>query len=343
EKGKEHAVFTGDTLFVGDVGRPDLAVKSDLSVEDLGGYLYHSIKEKLLTLPEGVIVYPGHGTGSLCGKSLGKERVSTIGDQKRLNYALQVDNETEFIKVVTTGLSAPPQYFPKNAAINKRGYDPIDSILEQANNPLDTSSFSMGMRKENVIVIDSRDVTQFSSGFVPGSINIGLKGSFAVWLGTLVQDLQTPVLLVTEKGREQETALRMARVGYENVLGYLKGGFETWQKAGLEVATITNICPIDFKNNMISTSIIDVRREEEFREGHLDNAINIPLATIADNLSGLDKSVKYYLNCKSGYRSMIAASILKRNGFEYIVNVKKGYEGILDASKTCCCSKTLKF
>lgn len=342
EQNIEHAVFTGDTLFVGDVGRPDLAVKSDLSREDLAGHLFRSIHEKLLNLADEVIMYPGHGAGSQCGKSLGIERVSTIGDQKRLNYSLQVDNEADFVKVVTNGLTNPPQYFPKNAVINKNGYEAIDTILERANHSLEPNEFQKSISQDNVVIIDSRSQAQFSAGFIPNSLNIGLNGTFAVWLGTLVEELDTPILVVAEEGKEEETILRMARVGYENVKGYLKGGYEAWRNSNLKSSNVNNICPVDFKRSMDGKAILDVRNEAEYEDGHLENAKNIPLPILQSQLSVLDKSMSYHIYCKSGYRSMIAASILQKNGFENIVNIKKGYDGIKDATITCCCAKAFE-
>lgn len=340
EEGINQAVFTGDTLFVGDVGRPDLAVKTDLSREDLARFLYNSINEKLLTLDDGITVYPGHGAGSQCGKALGSENQTTIGEQKHNNYALKASSEEEFVKLVTDGLNLPPQYFPKNAQINKRGYESLDAVLERANNPLNADEFAMAMTTENTLVIDSRSPQEFSAGYVSGAISVGLEGFFAVWVGTLVENLNTPILLVTDKGMEQETALRLARVGYENVVGYLDGGFETWKSAGKTFDMINNVCPADFSKEMNTSTILDVRNKGEYEAGHLDNAINIPLADLQSHLSELTNTEVYSVHCKTGYRSMIASSILKKNGFDHIVNVKKGYEGIVDPANTCCCTKT---
>jgi hydroxyacylglutathione hydrolase len=340
EHGKEHAVFTGDTLFIGDVGRPDLAVKTDLSREDLARFLYRSINEKLMTLHDDVIVYPGHGAGSQCGKALSDETESTIGQQKQYNYALNVSSEDDFVKQVTEGLNAPPQYFPKNAVINKKGYQSIDVVLEKADTPLTADQFETEKNKEQTLVIDSRASSEFSTGFVPGALNIGLDGFFAVWVGTLVEDLNTPLLLVTEKGMEKDTALRLARVGYENVIGYLDGGFDAWLEAGKTEDTIINMCPVDFKANSNDKSIIDVRNFPEYDAGHVENAKNIPLAALENSLSELNVKDTLHIYCKSGYRSMIASSILKRNGFKNIVNVKKGYDGIANPELTCCCIKT---
>lgn len=339
KQGNDHAVFTGDTLFVGDVGRPDLAVKTDLSQENLARFLHRSINEKLLTLEDSVIVYPGHGAGSQCGKSLSKETQSTIGQQKQYNYALNTTSEDDFVQQVTKGLNTPPQYFPKNATINKYGYNNIDEILEKSDQPLSVDDLRTA--KEKALIIDTRPAAQFSSGFVPGSINIGLEGSFAVWVGTLIEDLNTPIVLITEEGKEKETTLRLARVGYENVMGYLNGGFDAWHKSGEKKEVVANSCPVDFRANLSGKQILDARTKEEYTSGHIKNAKNLPLAELINRLSELDKSSSYYVYCKSGYRSMIAISLLKREGFKHIINVKKGYDGIKNPKKTCCCSKTL--
>ena len=332
-QGQDYAVFTGDTLFVGDVGRPDLAVNANLSREDLARNLYRSLQEKLIPLADHVILYPGHGPGSQCGKALGKETWSTIGAQKKYNYALNVESEDDFVSRVTEGLSAPPQYFPKNAQINKEGYSSIDAVLEKANTPISVNEFSAS---ENTLILDTRTPQEFSAGYIPGSINIGLNGFFAVWVGTLIEDLKTKILLVTPEGKEKETILRLARVGYESVIGYLEGGFTAWKQANKPTDKVSNICPVSFRNNPAHKSVLDVRTLDEYNNGHVDGALNIPLSEIYKHLPKLNKAKVHYVYCKSGYRSMIASSILKRNGFDHIVNVKQGYEGI--SSKNGCCS-----
>ncbi len=332
-QGQDYAVFTGDTLFVGDVGRPDLAVNANLSREDLARNLYLSLQEKLIPLADHVILYPGHGPGSQCGKALGKETWSTIGAQKKYNYALNVDSEDDFVSRVTEGLSAPPQYFPKNAQINKEGYSSIDNVLEKANTPISVNEISAS---ENVLILDTRSPQEFSAGYIPGSINVGLNGFFAVWVGTLIEDLKTKILLVTPEGKEKETILRLARVGYESVIGYLEGGFTAWKQANKHTDKVSNICPVSFRNNPAHKSVLDVRTLDEYSNGHVDGALSIPLSEIYKHLPNLNKAKVHYVYCKSGYRSMIASSILKRNGFDHIVNVKQGYEGI--SSKNGCCS-----
>ena len=338
EKGEKHSVFTGDTLFIGDVGRPDLAVKSDLSREDLARFLYRSIQEKLLPLDDEVIVYPGHGAGSQCGKSLSSKTQSTIGEQKKENYALQVSSEEEFIQKVTDGLNTPPQYFPKNAVINKTGYVlNMDDILDKCQ-PQSPSQLDYFMKNSEGIVLDSRTPKLFSTSHIPGSLNVGLDGFFAVWVGTLVEDLSTPIFLVTEEGKELETAKRLARVGYENIVGFLNGGVETWGKEGFELSLVKNMCPAIFRDLKTKSTVLDVRTPSEYEQGHYEGAFNVPLAELPTLLKGMNPDEHYYLYCKSGYRSVIASSILKRSGFEKITNVKKGYEGIMDTSKVCCCA-----
>jgi len=337
EKGNEHSIFTGDTLFIGDVGRPDLAVKSDLSREDLARHLYQSLNEKIVPLKDHVLVYPAHGPGSQCGKAMSQETQSTIGVQKQTNYALNTKSEDDFVEQVVCGLNLPPQYFPKNAQINKEGYNKsIDAILQDANRPLSVEAFELEKNQKDTIIIDSRTATNFSSGFIPGSINIGLDGFFAVWVGTLIENLNSPILLVTKKGEEEKTALRLARVGYENVIGYLDGGIESWKASNKEVSIVENICPAKFIENAVGQAILDVRKESEYEAGHIDQATNVPLANIEKQLNTLDSSRTYYIYCKGGYRSMIAASILKKNGFNKLINVKKGYDAVIDPSKNCC-------
>ena len=285
-------------------------------------------------MEDDVIIFPGHGAGSQCGKNMGPEKFSTIGKEKKTNYALQVEGKAAFVEAVTEGLTAPPQYFPKNAAINKHGYDSIDDILQKSNNPLSPLQFAKQMAKPEVIVIDTRHYDQFADGFIPGSINIGLAGTFAVWVGTLVIDLNTPILLVTEVGKEKETTLRLARVGYENVVGYLDGGFESWKEEYENCSTIEGTLP-EFKYEMHGKSILDVRNKSEYDDGHIDGAINIPLGEIQNRLSELDPNETYYVHCKSGYRSKTACSILIKNGFDNVIDVIGGYDGIYGETTTC--------
>jgi hydroxyacylglutathione hydrolase len=340
ENGKEHSVFTGDTLFIGDVGRPDLAVKTDLSREDLARHLYRSINSKLLTLDDDTVVFPGHGAGSQCGKNLSDEKASTIGNQKRYNYALQEDTEDGFVKAVTDGLNSPPQYFPKNATINKRGYESFESVLKRSLNPLDPLDFLDQMFDTDAIVIDTREEEPFSSGHVPGAYFFGLNGSFAVWVGTLITDLNTQILLVTDPGKEEEAITRLARVGYDNVIGYLNGGYHGWESVSIKSNEVENICPVNFRKQEIQENVIDVRTPEEVETGTWEGALNIPLKELQSRLSELDESTKYYIYCRSGYRSMMACSILLKNDFNNLVNVKDGYLGIMDPSAICSCAIT---
>ena len=336
EFGKENAIFTGDTLFVGDVGRPDLAVSAELSRKDLAAKLYHSIHDKVMKLPDDVIVYPGHGAGSQCGKNLSEEKVSTIGHQRKFNYALQEESEAKFVNAVTTGLVEPPQYFPKNAKINKTGYRNIELILSEANQPLTVDDFLLKATNATLI-LDSRHPHEFCNDHIPGSINIGLNGFFAIWVGTLVEDLNTPILLVTERGKEEDTTLRLARVGYENVQGYLQGGFKNWKKSDQKTAKISMKCPSDFRQlDFEKIVVLDVRRPNEYGLEHWSDAINLPLVELTHRLREMDKSKNYCLYCRSGYRSVIAASIMMKAGFRNVVNVEMGYESIRDPEVKCC-------
>ncbi|MBV6442035.1 MAG: Hydroxyacylglutathione hydrolase [Saprospiraceae bacterium] len=331
EKGKDYAVFTGDTLFIGDVGRPDLAVKTDLSREDLASHLFDSLRNKIMPLADDVIVYPGHGAGSACGKKMAKETESTIGHQKLFNYALRADmTREEFIKEVLTGLVEPPQYFPKNAVMNKMGYDSIDVVMQRGLVPRTTVEFAQVAEQEGALVLDTRKESEFVKGFIPGSVSIGLDGQFASWVGTLISDLKQPILLVTEPGREEETVTRLARVGYDNTLGFLKGGFEAWKKAGNDVDTIESISPQAFAKRFAvhRENVLDVRRESEFNTEHVVGAQNFPLDFINRNMDKLDRSATYLVHCAGGYRSVIAISILQARGFNRLVNVENGFKGI---------------
>ena len=337
EEGKEHSIFTGDTLFVGDVGRPDLAVSSTISSTDLASMLYSSITDKLKPLPEGTVMYPGHGPGSQCGKSLGPEIESTLGAQ--LNGVNSVINQTreEFVEMVTSGLNTPPQYFPKNAGINKSGTKKsVDVILKDSLKPLSIEEFNAEAAKENTVILDTRPATIFPMGFVPNSINIGLEGFFAVWVGTLLEDLNMRILLVTEEGKEKDSITRLARVGYDNVIGYLDGGVDAWKGVESTTEKVENVCPAKFKELHESFNVLDVRTAAEYEKGHLSNAVNIPLAELESKLAELDNNETYYVHCKSGYRSVIACSVLKKNGIKNVINIKKGYDALM--SDNGCCS-----
>ncbi len=329
ENGVPHSIFTGDTLFVGDVGRPDLAVKQDLSREQLAGMLYDSLESKIKTLPSYVVVYPGHGAGSACGKAIGGESHSTIGVQKETNYALKASSRDEFIKLVTDGLTEPPKYFFMDAAINRNGYRSIDSVMGDNTNPLTVDQFEKKVGRSDVLIIDTRDANVFGSGYIRGSINIGLKGSFAVTVGTLV-DPDKELLLVCDEGLEQETILRLARVGYEKVGGYLEGGFKAWINEGKPLDKITGVSAVKFSEEFRynESNLLDVRNPDEWIPGIVAGAHLIPLSKLMDDPIPCDSNKTCYIYCASGYRSMVAASILKHRGFKNVVNVEGGMKMI---------------
>lgn len=335
EQGAPHCIFTGDTLFVGDVGRPDL-FSGNLSKEELAGMLYESLQNKIKPLADNVIVYPAHGPGSSCGKNLGPETSSTIGAQKATNYALQDMGKDEFVKAVTTGLSAPPAYFPINARINKEGYENLDEVFEKAMKPLTVSEFRE-KAKGDFWILDTRPSTVFTQGFVPASINIGLDGRYAEWAGSLLPYNQ-PLLLVTELGKEKESVLRLARVGIDNVQGYLEGGYEAWKTAGEQIDLIIDIeadeLAMDIKHDN-RIEIIDVRKPSEFDAAHVQGAVNIPLDKLADPLAVamIDDNNNLYIHCAGGYRSVIAASFLKREGYHNLRNVLGGFAKIKNEKK----------
>jgi glyoxylase-like metal-dependent hydrolase (beta-lactamase superfamily II)/rhodanese-related sulfurtransferase len=347
ENGKEHALFTGDTLFVGDVGRPDLAQKGeDLTKEDLAGMLYDSLHNKIMPLANDVIMYPAHGAGSSCGKNLGPESHSTIGQQKATNYALQQPDRESFIKAVTDGLTAPPQYFPINAKINKEGYEAIDAVLEKALQPLSVEAFKLAKDNENNIVVDTRNAQLFTSGFIAGSIFIGLEGRFAEWAGSLLP-FDKNLLLVTEQGKEKETATRLARVGFEKFAGYLDGSFDAWVAAGEPIDMLIDIeadelaMDIPFDDNLV---VVDVRKETEYADGHLKQSINIPLNELTDpgSMANLDENHNIYVHCAGGYRSVIAASLMKRQGIHNLRNVTGGWNSIKELSDKFEIEKTVE-
>lgn len=333
EHNTPHALFTGDTLFVGDVGRPDLS-SGNLTKEELASMLYDSLQQKIATLPHSVIVYPAHGAGSSCGKNLGPETYSTIGEQKQTNYALQSQTREDFIKAVTDGLGLPPQYFPINARINKEGYDSLEGILNKGLTPLSVAAFKEWMQQEDVIVLDTRKAAEFTQGFVPGSISIGLEGRFAEWAGSLLP-FDKPIVLVTEAGQEQESVVRLARVGFSHMEGYLEGGLEAWKAAGEEIDLIIDVeadelaMDLPFDKNLV---VVDVRRETEFADGHVAGAVNIPLNEMTDpgSMANIQENQNLYVHCAGGYRSVIASSLLKRQGIHNLRNVVGGWGVIKD-------------
>ena len=337
ESGKNYCVFTGDTLFVGDVGRPDLAQKAaEITMNDLAGMMYDSIHTKLIPLTDEVIVYPAHGPGSSCGKNLGPNTHSTIGEEKKNNYALKAASKEDFIKEVTDGILAPPSYFPINAKINKEGYDSLDDVLVQGLKALTIDEFRQ-LKKDNIILLDTRRADIFTQGFVPGSIFIGLEGRFAEWAGSLLP-FDAPIVLVTEPGQEKETIVRMARVGFSTVTGYLDGGFETWKNAGGEIDMIIDIdadelmMDIPHDKNLV---VIDVRRPTEYADGHLKDAVNLTLSEMTDPLTmaNLEDEQNLYVYCAGGYRSVIASSLLKRQGFHNLRNITGGWGKIIEQEK----------
>jgi glyoxylase-like metal-dependent hydrolase (beta-lactamase superfamily II)/rhodanese-related sulfurtransferase len=335
ENGKETALFSGDTLFIGDVGRPDLAVKTHLTRADLAAHLYDSLRNKIMPLPDDVIVYPAHGAGSACGKNMSKETSDTLKNQKATNYALRADmSKEEFIKEVTSGLSKPPQYFPKNVLMNQNGYESLDLVYERGMIALSPEAFEGIANEIGALILDTRAPETFHEAFVPNSVNIGIDGSFAPWVGALIIDLKQPIILVTDKGREKEVVTRLARVGYDNVLGYLEGGVETWKSDGKEIDQIKSISAQKLEQELANNTlnVLDVRTPNEYKSEHLVVATNFPLDYINDHIDELDKDSTYYIHCAGGYRSMITSSILKARGFHNLVNIAGGFEDIAETA-----------
>jgi glyoxylase-like metal-dependent hydrolase (beta-lactamase superfamily II)/rhodanese-related sulfurtransferase len=336
ENGNPYALFTGDTLFVGDVGRPDLS-SGNMSKEDLAAIMYDTLQQKIIPLPDHVLVYPAHGAGSSCGKNLGPETTSTIGEQKLTNYALQPQTKEEFVKAVTDDLEAPPQYFPINARINKEGYDSLEKILKKGLTPMSVEAFKNKMNDDDITVLDTRRATSFTKGFIPGSVSIGLEGRFAEWAGVILS-FEKPILLVAEKGLEKEAVIRLSRVGFERIEGFLEGSFEAWKNAGEKIDMIIDIEPdelamdIPYDDNLV---VVDVRRETEYGNGHITNAINIPLDELTDpaNLASFEDDQNIYIHCATGYRSVIASSLFKKHGIHNIRNVTGGWEKIRELEK----------
>jgi hydroxyacylglutathione hydrolase len=348
ENGKDYCIFSGDTLFIGDVGRPDLAQKGDLTMNDLAGMLFESLNNKIKPLADDVIVYPAHGAGSACGKSMSKETFDTLGHQKQVNYALKAETKDKFIADVTEGILPPPQYFAKNAAINKGDVQSIDEVFERGLNALSAQEFENLANQSGAIILDTRDPQEFAKGFIPNAINIGLNGQFAPWVGALITDLQQPILLITDAGKEQETITRLTRVGYDSAIGYLEGGFENWQLANKEIDTVKSISADEFEkiSNAEVITAIDVRKPGEYESEHLDFTLSRPLDYINDWTSEIDTNGTYYIHCAGGYRSMIAASILKSRGVENVIDIAGGYGAIkntgLKRTDFACPTKAMK-
>jgi hydroxyacylglutathione hydrolase len=348
EQGKDHAIFSGDTLFLGDVGRPDLAQKAaNLTQEELAGLLYDSLYNKIMPLADDVIVYPAHGAGSACGKNMMKETVDTLGHQKEMNYALNQPSKEAFIKAVTDGLTPPPGYFGMNVAMNKTGYESFDKVLNNGMRALSASEFEAAAEEAGALILDTRSSDEFWKGFVPQSINIGLNGDFAPWVGALIVDVKQSLLLITDPGREEETVTRLSRVGFDNILGHLKGGFATWMEAGKEVDTIKRITPEEFATSFQAgeSKVIDVRKESEYAAEHVEDAYSKPLAYINDWIKDVNPQEHFFLHCAGGYRSMMAASILQARGFRNFSEVAGGFNAIAktEVPKTdyICQSKVL--
>ena len=331
ENGKEHSIFTGDTLFIGDVGRPDLAQKAgSITQEDLAGYLYESLHNKIMTLPDDVIVYPAHGAGSACGKNMSKETWDTLGNQKKTNYALKAESKEQFIKEVTDGLMPPPAYFPQNVAMNKGVIVSVDEVKERGLRALAPEEFELVAETEGALVLDTRGAQTFKDGFVPRSINIGIKGDFAPWVGAMIPDVKQPLLIVADEGNEEEVVTRLARVGYDNVFGFLKGGIAAWRSAGKEVDTIESISADEFAQRLKKDKlhVVDVRKESEFAAEHVDGAHHASLQYINEHLARVSKDEPNYIHCAGGYRSMVAASLLKARGYHNVIDVAGGFNAI---------------
>lgn len=332
ENGKDHAIFSGDTLFIGDVGRPDLAQKAaSMTQEQLAALLFHSLRDKVMTLADDVIVYPAHGAGSACGKNMSKETVSTIGNQKANNYALRANmTEAEFITEVTDGLLPPPAYFGMNVAMNKKGYDSFQEVLQHGMNALSIAEFESVADETGALILDTRKNGDFAKGFIPQSINIGIDGDFAPWVGALIANVKQPILLVTELGREEETVTRLSRVGFDNLLGHLEGGFEAWKKSGKDIDTINRITAEEFQKQVKigESKVIDIRKETEYSAEHVTEAYSRPLANINDWIKDINPSEPFFMHCAGGYRSMIAASILQARGFRNFSEIEGGFNAI---------------
>lgn len=336
KEGKAQAIFTGDTLFLGDVGRPDLAQKSDsMTQEELAGMLYDSLRTKIMPLPDDVTVYPAHGAGSACGKNMMKETVDSLGNQKQMNYALRADmTKEEFIQEVTDGLLPPPAYFPLNVKLNKEGYDSIDDVLEKGTCALNPEAFELTANSTGALILDVRTQQEFVKGHIPNSIFIGLNGGFAPWVGQLIVDIEQPILLVVEESKVEEALIRLARVGFDNTMGYLEGGFEAWRTSGKEIDMVASIPATDFAARFeeVKDFVFDVRKPGEYQAEHIDGAYHTPLSNLNDYLASFPKKETAYLHCAGGYRSVIAASILKARGIHNVVDVQKGYKGIKETN-----------
>ena len=337
EKGKEVAIFTGDTLFIGDVGRPDLAQKSDVTQDDLAGLLFDSLRNKVMTLPNDVLVYPAHGAGSACGKNMSKETYDTLGHQKEVNYALRANmTKAEFIKEVTDGLMPPPAYFPQNVMMNKEGYESISNVMKRSNQGLSPEAFETAANETGALLLDTRDPQTFAKAFVPNSINIGIDGGFAPWVGALIPDVKQELLIIADEGREEEVVTRLARVGYDNALGYLAGGVDAWKKAGKEIDTITSISADELAEILSKNEkakVVDVRKHGEYVSEHINGVTHAPLDFVNDAMPAISKDEPVYIHCAGGYRSMIFTSILRARGYNNLIDINGGFNSIKSSGK----------
>ena len=349
ENGKDTALFSGDTLFIGDVGRPDLAQKSaSMTQEQLAGILFHSLRDKVMTLADDVLVYPAHGAGSACGKNMSKETVSTIGEQKQQNYALRAKmTEAEFIQEVTDGLLPPPSYFGMNVAMNKKGIPSFSTVLNNGKNAIDVTDFEQLVEEKGALILDTRNASDFSKGFVPQSINIGISGDFAPWVGALIANVNQPIVLVTDFGKEEETVTRLSRVGFDAVLGHLKGGFDAWKSAGFDVDSVHRITAAQFEKEVKigESKVVDIRKESEYEAEHIEDAYSKPLAYINEWVKDINPKEHFFMHCAGGYRSMIAASILQARGYRNFSEIEGGFNAIaatnLPKTDFMCATKVL--
>lgn len=349
ESGKDYCIFSGDTLFLGDVGRPDLAQKAaDMTQEELAGLLYDSLMNKIMPLADDVIVYPAHGAGSACGKNMMKETVDTLGNQKRINYALNQPNKEAFIKAVTEGLLPPPAYFGLNVAMNKKGYESFETVLNNGMLALTPDEFEAVAKNTDALILDTRDNQIFYKGFIPQSVNIGLTGDFAPWVGALIVDVKQALLLVTEVGKEEETVTRLSRVGFDNILGHLKGGFDAWLESGKEADVVDRITATQFAKEAVpeEDTVIDIRKESEYEAQHVAEAYNKPLAYINEWIKDINPEEHFFLHCAGGYRSMMAASILQARGYRNFTEIEGGFDAIsktkMPTTNFVCQSKVMK-
>jgi glyoxylase-like metal-dependent hydrolase (beta-lactamase superfamily II)/rhodanese-related sulfurtransferase len=338
DQGKDVGLFTGDTLFIGDVGRPDLAQKviAELTQDKLAALLYDSLHNKIMPLADDIIVYPAHGAGSACGKNMSKETTDTLGNQKATNYALQPMSKEAFIAEVLDGLMPPPAYFPENVLMNIKGYESIDSVIHKGTQALSPDAFETAANETSALILDTRDAQTFAKGFVPNAINIGIDGNFAPWVGALIPDIKQEILLITDEGREEEVVIRLARVGYDHAIGYLKGGFDAWKNSGKEIDSITSISVDELASRMeknASLNLLDVRKQSEHLSEHVINSENIALDYINDHIAEVSKDKTYYVHCAGGYRSMIFTSILKARGYDNLIDVQGGFTAIKASEK----------